>query len=813
MTEEDEKSISGIILIIGVLGALFYPSISSYFVPFLQVSLFFLVIFSFLPLARYNLRELTDVHAMVPILVFWQQLVLPAATLLLGVYTGVDRHILFLTLVVITSGSLFASPTLVHMMGLDRKIAVQTVFLSTLATPFSILIPFWFLNDSTLEIDLQSYAIRVLVFLFVPVAVLSYVKVNVRRYSEDAVLSLERWGRRGAILALLVFCLALEGQVGTAISDEPETVLKYLVLSIVVSAVTLLLTRGLMSRFGSHAALTAGMVSSFRNVGLTYGLVAASVDHDLSVFIGVCQIPMFFAPFVFDLFSSEKLQVAAMSSPRDAAAPSNGGEHTSAPNGVRQAHKLIERFFNHETIKTPRTREIHTALYASLSPTAESAHQGTVMASGGSVGNTALAIDIEESEALEAEVAPVEDPQRLQGAIVQLESLRSEAARQIRDLKGQFANSRQAVHYILAVIILAAAGTAGIWHANKYFFATLFDQQLIEEIAATHVAGKNFGVFDLNLNIRDLRNATIARMEKAPEAVVLGASHWQEAHVNLVTGKEFYNSHVHRDYYEDMLAVTEMYLRHDKLPKEMIITIRDNLFTPIEYRTDFLWLPGIKYYRKMAERLGIDAHSPWETLPVNTWRELVSLPLLWSQATRQILAPVQPHATSERHFDTLDTLLPGGSILWSGEHRRLFTQERARREALAFAAARRNDPPRIDPKGVDHFEALLRFLTDRGVKITLAHPPFNPIYWDAVQGSPYMDGLDKVKALTKGWADKYNLPIIGGFDPATVGCTSNMYIDAEHSNPKCLGMLLGQYNRLGSQDKLGQDFTLRGSVK
>ena len=39
---------------------------------------------------------------------------------------------------------------------------------------------------------------------------------------------------------------------------------------------------------------------------------------------------------------------------------------------------------------------------------------------------------------------------------------------------------------------------------------------------------------------------------------MLGASHWQEAHADLLPGRRFYNAHVHRDYYEDLLAVAEM---------------------------------------------------------------------------------------------------------------------------------------------------------------------------------------------------------------------------------------------------------------
>lgn len=364
--------------------------------------------------------------------------------------------------------------------------------------------------------------------------------------------------------------------------------------------------------------------------------------------------------------------------------------------------------------------------------------------------------------------------------------------------------------FVSAFLLILIAGIAGIWNANKYFYPMLFDDALIEQVAEAHTAGRNFAVFDLNINIRDLRNETIKRMDRTPEVVVFGASHWQEAHVDLMPGYDFYNSHVHRDYYEDMMAVTEMWVRHDKLPKEIILTIRDNLLTPVAERTDFLWLPGIKYYHDFAERIGYEPHAYWETMPVQTWRELVSLPLLWPQAKRHLTASLMPHPTNERNFETLDTLLPGGSILWSGEHQRLFNQERARNEALAFANARRNDPPKIDPKGIEHMETLFQYLKDQGVKVTLAHPQFNPIFWDAVQDSPYMEGLKRIENLTKGWAEKYGFGLIGGFSPESVGCRAEQYIDAEHGNPECLGMLLAQYGSKAPEIDLSS-FTIRGT--
>ena len=83
----------------------------------------------------------------------------------------------------------------------------------------------------------------------------------------------------------------------------------------------------------------------------------------------------------------------------------------------------------------------------------------------------------------------------------------------------------------------------------------------------------------------------------------------------------------------------------------------------------------------------------------------------------------------------------------------------------------------------------------------LAHPPFNPIYFDAVRDSAYSEGLERVKQVTRELAAKYGLPIIGSFDPADLGCTSDLYIDAEHSNPTCLARIIDQYLELDRQGR------------
>ncbi len=352
--------------------------------------------------------------------------------------------------------------------------------------------------------------------------------------------------------------------------------------------------------------------------------------------------------------------------------------------------------------------------------------------------------------------------------------------------------------YALALLMFTAAGVGTVWNGNQIYGPEMYSTNGMVPAAEAFSEGKNYAVFDLNLNIRRLKEETIARLSKTPDVIILGASHWQEAHADLLPTMSFYNAHVHRDYWEDLLGVTEMLVSHNRLPKKLIISIRDLQFTPLASRKDFLWEPGIPYYRAMADRLGIEKESYWTSLPFNRIRALFSMSMLFDNLTRWYNAPEQPHASTERQFKTLDTLLPDGSIVWSTDHTQIFTQERSRSEAIKLADARKNLQPEIDLNGVAAFETLLDYLKAQGVSVYLINPPYNPIYYDRIQGTPYAEGLARVETLMKRLSTDHKLPLLGSFNPHVVGCESSMYIDAEHSNARCLKKLLDQFGAVDS---------------
>jgi hypothetical protein len=343
--------------------------------------------------------------------------------------------------------------------------------------------------------------------------------------------------------------------------------------------------------------------------------------------------------------------------------------------------------------------------------------------------------------------------------------------------------------YAGAVVAATLAGMAAICSLNQSYAPEMYGDTGMVPAAEASAAGKNYAVFDLNLNIRALRNEQLMRMTKTPDVILLGASHWQEANKDVLKGYDWFNAHIHRDYWEDPLGMVELLARHNRLPKKLIISIRDNQFTPVAARKDFLWEPGIPAYQAMTRRIGIETENYYSTLPYERARQLISLPMLFTNVTRWYNASERPHVSDEKHFKALDALLPDGSIVWSDNHMKVFTAERTRKESLSFAALRRDVPPKV----VYAFEKMLDYLKQQNVEVFLVHPPFNPIYYDGLEGSPYREGLKKIEELTKRIAADHGLKTFGSFNPHDIGCTSDMYIDAEHSNAKCLTKIFDQF--------------------
>src|SRR5918996_2898689 len=264
----------------------------------------------------------------------------------------------------------------------------------------------------------------------------------------------------------------------------------------------------------------------------------------------------------------------------------------------------------------------------------------------------------------------------------------------------------------LLVALLMAALAAANWHLAPLSYSAAGQARAAEALAA----GNPYAVYALNFDTRGLRRAHIARLARGPHVVVLGGSHWQEAHADLLPGHRFYNAHVHRDYHEDLLAVVEMLLRHDRLPDTLLMSIRDMTFLPEEQRTDALWLTALADANAMKARLGIA--RPWlETRPLRRWLGLLSLSTLLDNGLRWLVGASRPGPVEAHALPDMDVLQPDGSIRWSAAHREMFTPERTSAEVQAAVAQRSYLGLEINEAAVAALDRLLALLRARNVRV------------------------------------------------------------------------------------------------
>lgn len=349
-----------------------------------------------------------------------------------------------------------------------------------------------------------------------------------------------------------------------------------------------------------------------------------------------------------------------------------------------------------------------------------------------------------------------------------------------------------AASYLAIIACTLVVLWLGVIAANIALNPLIYGTSGHARVARLFEAGHDYAVFDVNVDIRGLRRAHVAQMTRTPEFVVIGASHWQEAHAELVPHQLFYNAHVHRDYVEDILAGAELFLANNRLPKTLVISIRDLTFLPVRDRTDERWLSYVPEYERMALRLGLAPHPWWQTLHWRRWVDLLSLRAAWEGGWQMLLAEERPGPTNAAILDELDIVRRSGSVLWSQQHLEMFTEERALREATQDMAFWRTQEIAVDRHALEALDRLLGLLRDEGVRVILAHPPFHPVYYEGVRGTRYMDGLGRVTRVTADLAAKHRLDVIGSFDPASVGCDAGMFIDSNHSNAACLKRILDQ---------------------
>ncbi len=297
----EERTLAVVVLAAGIFVGLGVPSVADLLRPWALHALFLVCVFSLIPFAQLPLPTLFSVKPDLLRIVLWQQGVLPCIIVAAGVIARFPDSIIVLTIVTACSGSLFSSPALAELLGLDRQRALQAMVLSTLFMPVSLFIFLSIFQGTQAQLDITTYALRTLVFLVAPFALMVAWRPVARSLRREHALRVGHWARWATIFALLVFGTGLMSGVSDKLENNPARVLFLLALATSLCLFMVVLTTVVMYRFGHTEAMTSAVVAGFRNIGLGFALVGETVFPDLAVYAGISLLPVFVAPLVIRL--------------------------------------------------------------------------------------------------------------------------------------------------------------------------------------------------------------------------------------------------------------------------------------------------------------------------------------------------------------------------------------------------------------------------------------------------------------------------------------------------------------------------------
>jgi BASS family bile acid:Na+ symporter len=185
-------------------------------------------------------------------------------------------------------------------LGLDGALAVLATVGTTLLLPFTLTpLAGLLLQDTGLRVDLPAFFARVTLVVAAPFAL----AWAIRRVAGRARLARNDELLAGAnVLLLVVFATGVMDGVTARFLREPQYLGLLLLTACVSTALLHLAGFALFRRAGVAAAYGAALASGNRNMGLMLAITAGSAGEAFALYVGLVQIPMYFAPLALTPF-------------------------------------------------------------------------------------------------------------------------------------------------------------------------------------------------------------------------------------------------------------------------------------------------------------------------------------------------------------------------------------------------------------------------------------------------------------------------------------------------------------------------------
>jgi BASS family bile acid:Na+ symporter len=230
----------------------------------------------------------------------WQLVVSPLLVWLGAALAGLPPDLRLVLVLQAAAPPIGSAAVFAMILGLDGVLCVIGTVATTLLLPFT-LTPLvgLLLPEAGLRVDLMAFFVRVTLLVAAPFA-LAWV---LRRLAGTARLERNDPLLAGAnVMLLVVFAIAVMDGVTARMLREPQFIGTLLLAACVAAALLHLAGFVLFRRAGIAAAYGAALLSGNRNMGLMLAITAGTAGETFSLYVGVAQIPMYFAPLALTPF-------------------------------------------------------------------------------------------------------------------------------------------------------------------------------------------------------------------------------------------------------------------------------------------------------------------------------------------------------------------------------------------------------------------------------------------------------------------------------------------------------------------------------
>lgn len=282
------------ILALSVGIGILIPPLAAAFRPFVFYALFFLMLAVLLQIdLRSTFASILSDTRRVGYFCLVQMALIPIVMLVLYLGFSPSGEWALYVFYAACAGAIFGTPAFARLSGLDPDLALKGVVASNLLMPLTLIALAPLAGESRVSIDYGVYAARLGVFLVLPFGLALLFQSNRISHRTRSVTPLLP---SASVFFLAFFAIGIMDGIGPLLVAEPLRVLGLLAACLACHVFFYFMGTVVAWWLGPRVALTAGMVSSYRNLALLYAIGSDFLPESFLVFVALWQIPMYVMP-------------------------------------------------------------------------------------------------------------------------------------------------------------------------------------------------------------------------------------------------------------------------------------------------------------------------------------------------------------------------------------------------------------------------------------------------------------------------------------------------------------------------------------